>query len=72
MSEGGIRVSSPVFAKSKLTPIGNKTIKPIPRVEICAAKICVEVYNVVDRELNLVLSEIKFWSDSQTTLTYIW
>ena len=46
-----IRVSSPIFAESRLTPLSNKTIKTVPRIELCGAKLAIEVYKIVEAEL---------------------
>lgn len=60
-----------VFAKARVTPINNSTLKTIPRIELCAAKLAVEVANKVKRELDLVIDGQFFWSDSITVLKYV-
>ncbi|XP_047741664.1 uncharacterized protein LOC125179586 [Hyalella azteca] len=67
----GAFVSPPVFSKARLTPLGNKTLKTIPRIELCAAKLAVDVARCVQREIEFNLDKRYFWSDSTTVLSYI-
>lgn len=60
-----------VASKSRLTPLNNSTLKTVPRIELCAAKLTVELAETIKRELTYKLDSIKFWSDSTTVLGYI-
>lgn len=68
---GGNTKTSLLFAKARVTPLNNSTLKTIPRIELCAAKLAVESANKVRRELDLAIHRQYFWSDSLTVLKYI-
>ncbi|XP_067282594.1 uncharacterized protein [Pseudorasbora parva] len=57
-----------VMGKSKLTPQSEPTI---PRLELCAAVLAVEVAELIQDELDLKLDSIKFYTDSRVVLGYI-
>jgi len=58
-------------SKSRLTPLNNRTLKTVPRIELCAAKLAVELSIKIKTEIDLNLSNIVFWTDSVTVLRYI-
>ena len=62
--------TSIIASKSRLTPLNNTTLKTIPRIELCAAKLSVELAIKVKSELNEDATCV-FWSDSTTVLSYI-
>lgn len=57
-----------VMGKSKLAPQSEPTI---PRLELCAAVLAVEVAELIQDELDLKLDSIKFYTDSRVVLGYI-
>ncbi|KAI7808136.1 hypothetical protein IRJ41_016509 [Triplophysa rosa] len=58
-----------VMAKSKLAPQSEPTI---PRLELCAAVLAVEMADLIHDELNLKLDYTKFYTDSKVVLGYIY
>lgn len=63
--------SSIVASKGRLTPINNRTLKTIPRIELTAAKLAVELSIKLKDELDYNFQTIRFWSDSTTVIRYI-
>lgn len=57
-----------VFGKSKLAPKHGNTI---PRLELCAAVLAVEIYEVISEELEIGFDSVRFYSDSKVVLGYI-
>ena len=68
--DGEISVSL-ISSKSRVTPLNNSTLKTIPRIELCSAKLAVELADKLSNELSYTISERTFWSDSTTVLHYI-
>ena len=60
-----------VMSKARLTPMNNKTLKTIPRVELNAAKLAVILAGILQQELKMNLHGVYFWSDSTAVLKYI-
>ncbi|KAI7804924.1 hypothetical protein IRJ41_023810 [Triplophysa rosa] len=58
-----------VMAKSKLAP---QSVPTIPRLELCAAVLAVEMADLIHDELNLKLDYTKFYTDSKVVLGYIY
>lgn len=71
LTAGNIYVSSPVFCKSRLTPINKLTVNTITRIELSGAKVAVAVARVVENELGYKFNKCCFWTDSATVLGYI-
>ncbi|XP_025766921.1 uncharacterized protein LOC112848107 [Oreochromis niloticus] len=67
-NEQGLQEVGFVFGKSKLAPNPGLTI---PRLELCAAVMAVEIADLVMRELDLDLKTVKFYTDSRVVLGYI-
>lgn len=63
--------SALVTSKSRLTPLNNSTLKTIPRIELAAAKVAVELSAKVKHELEYELDREVYWTDSITVLKYI-
>ena len=57
-----------IFGKAKLAPKPDITI---PRLELCAAVLAVEVAELLQEELDLTLDDVKFFTDSKVVLGYI-
>ncbi len=57
-----------VMGKAKLAPQSEPTI---PRLELCAAVLAVELADLIQGELDLKLDSIKFYTDSKVVLGYI-
>lgn len=57
-----------ILGKAKVSPVSGHTI---PRLELCAAVLAVEVAQVIVEQLKLQLDHINFYSDSRVVLGYI-
>lgn len=57
-----------VFSKSKLAPAHGHTI---PRLELCAAVLAVEIAEILSKQLGVPSEEMKFHTDSKVVLGYI-
>lgn len=57
-----------LFGKTKLAPKPDITI---PRLELCAAVLAVELAEVMSAELDIQVDDIKLFSDSKVVLGYI-
>ncbi|XP_047741410.1 uncharacterized protein LOC125179487 [Hyalella azteca] len=66
-----IVVSSPVLVKARLTPLGNSTLRTVPRIELCAAKLSVDLFKCLAKNLEFNYDDVFFWTDSTTVLGYI-
>ena len=71
VSSNKITVSSPIFVKTRLTPLNKSTVKTIPRIELCGAKVAVDVSRILQNELHMKFERRVFWTDSTTVLGYI-
>lgn len=60
-----------IASKSRVTPINNSTLKTVPRIELCSAKLGVNLARKLHSELTYKICEQYFWSDSTTVLHYI-
>ncbi|KAK7877393.1 hypothetical protein WMY93_031909, partial [Mugilogobius chulae] len=58
-----------IFGKAKLAPKPELTI---PRLELCAAVLAVEVAELIRDEMDIQLSAMRFFSDSRVVLGYIY
>ncbi|KAJ0067393.1 hypothetical protein NL108_003442 [Boleophthalmus pectinirostris] len=58
-----------VFGKTKLTPQAGLTI---PRLELCAAVLAVEVAELITTEMDITFDNIEFYTDSKVVLGYIY
>lgn len=57
-----------VMGKSKLAP---RPAHTIPRLELCAAVLAVELYELVRDEMDIEIDTVKFFTDSKIVLGYI-
>ncbi|XP_061769872.1 uncharacterized protein LOC133560876 [Nerophis ophidion] len=57
-----------VMGKAKLAPQSEPTI---PRLELCAAVLAVEMADLIQDELDLKFDEVRFYTDSKVVLGYI-
>ncbi|XP_062604473.1 uncharacterized protein LOC134266274 [Saccostrea cucullata] len=57
-----------VFGKCKVAPKSGHTI---PRLELCAAVLAVELGEMLSKELDLPLEDIRYYSDSKVVLGYL-
>lgn len=57
-----------VLGKARIAPLKPTTI---PRLELMAATLAVKVDTMLKKELQLLLSDSKFWTDSTAVLKYI-
>ena len=57
-----------VFGKSKLAPVRETTI---PRLELCAAVLAVDIAEFVVSELHLKIDAVTFLTDSRIVVGYI-
>ena len=60
--------SSLIFGKTRLAPIKPLTI---PRLELQAAVMAVRMSQTIQKELDVMPSQITYWTDSTTVLSYI-
>jgi hypothetical protein len=56
-SDSCIQVSSPIMAKSRLSPINNTTLKTVPRIELCGARMGVIILLTLKEELDLEIKQ---------------
>ncbi|XP_069140928.1 uncharacterized protein [Argopecten irradians] len=66
-SEGNQKLGF-VMGKAKLAPKHGHTI---PRLELCAAVLAVELYDIVRSELDTTFDSVRFFTDSKVVLGYI-
>ncbi|XP_045208763.2 uncharacterized protein LOC123560662 [Mercenaria mercenaria] len=64
----GGRHASFVLGKSKVVPQAGHTI---PRLELCAAVLAVELADIIVEHIEITISEFKFYTDSRIVLGYI-
>ena len=57
-----------IFGKTRLAPIKPLTI---PRLELQAAVMAVRMRQTIQKELDVMPSQITYWTDSTTALSYI-
>lgn len=57
-----------VMGKSKLAP---RPAHTIPRLELCAAVLAVELYELIRDEIDMEVDAVKFFTDSKIVLGYI-
>lgn len=57
-----------VMGKSKLAP---KPAHTIPRLELCAAVLAVQLYEVIQEEIDISVDAVTFFTDSEIVLGYI-
>lgn len=67
-AEGGCYVGF-VMGKAKLTPRPEQTI---PRLELCAAVLAVELAHLISQELDIQLNNTTFFTDNKVVLGYIY
>ena len=58
-----------VCGKAKVAPKHGHTI---PRLELCAAVLAVEIYEIIRDEINLRFDQVRFFTDSKVVLGYIY
>ena len=63
-------ISSFLLSKSRLAPIKEKSLT-IPRLELQAAVLAIRLKNTISKQLDFLIDETRFWSDSQIDLKYI-
>ncbi|XP_046595309.1 uncharacterized protein LOC107218924 [Neodiprion lecontei] len=68
-SDNGNTQVSLFCAKSRVAPI--KTVQTIPRLELCAAQLIVDLYENIKSTLLVLISKTIFWSDSSITLNWL-
>ena len=67
-NELGYHQCAPICSKSRVAPIKATTL---PRLELCAATLLVQLYSAVVQSLKLQFSKVFLWSDSTIVLNWI-
>ncbi|XP_077119086.1 uncharacterized protein LOC143775127 [Ranitomeya variabilis] len=57
-----------VMSRTKLAPLREHTV---PRLELCAAVLAVELAELISTEMDLEIKEVEFYTDSKVVLGYI-
>lgn len=57
-----------IMGKTKLAPKHGHTI---PRLELCAAVLAVELYDLITREIDIKFDNVSFFTDSRVVIGYI-
>ena len=57
-----------IVGKSKVAP---RSCHTIPRLELCAAVLAVELYKIIESNIDLSIESVTFYSDSRVVLGYI-
>lgn len=57
-----------IMGKSKVAPTPAHTV---PGIELCAAELAVELYELVRDEVDIEIDAVKFYTDSKIILGYI-
>ena len=60
-----------IISKSHLVPLKGNSVSTIPRIELNAAKLSVNLYLKLMNELTINIDEAYFWTDSMSVLKYI-
>ena len=60
-----------VAAKARLVPLNNNALKTIPRIELNAAKLAVNLMQTLTKNLDFKINATFMWSDSITVINYI-
>ena len=62
-----------IMAKARLTPLNRSSLKTVPRIELNAAKLAVDLYERLKVELQnyLHIDKVFFWTDSIAVKQYI-
>ena len=62
-----------VMAKTRLTPLNRSSLKTVPRIELNAAKLAVNLYGTLNEELSshIDINSVTFWTDSVAVLHYL-
>ena len=60
-----------LMSKARQTPVSGGALTTIPRIELSAAKLAVNLALLLRRELGDMFESEYFWSDSQTVLRYV-
>ena len=66
--DGSVESKRLVLGKAKVAPKSGHTI---PRLELCAAVLAVEVFKTIREHLKLTFEEVFFFTDSKVVLGYI-
>nr|XP_055029189.1 uncharacterized protein LOC129418268 [Misgurnus anguillicaudatus] len=69
VNEQGQHLTGFVMGKAKLAP---KPAHTIPRLELCAAVLAVEIAELICQEIDLKLHDVKYYTDSKIVLGYIY
>ena len=57
-----------LMAKSRVAPLKEMTV---PRMEQAAATVAVRLHATITNELEILIDDVTFWTDSTTVLRYI-
>ncbi|XP_069104772.1 uncharacterized protein [Argopecten irradians] len=67
--EDGTQELGFILGKTKVAPLHTTTI---PRLELCAAVLAIEIAETISEQLNLPLSIFRFYTDSKVVIGYVY
>ena len=70
VSETGAIFNSVVMSKTRIAPIGEKSMT-LPWLELQAAVLALRLYNLIRKEIDVLIERVRFRTESRTVLQYI-
>ena len=60
-----------LMCKVRQTPLDNKSLRTVPRIELNAAKLAITLKVLICREVSHIFGSVFYWSAGTTVLKYI-